>query len=260
MVSATLYSKNEVETIIKRNVSGKDLSSSFVTTVRGIQVNLENKDYAIFLGAKSQFKEQITSLVKSAGYLIKKDNSRGIRLHGHPEQHLLGYKELIDCIEQCEIDGLGYGRDRNPIFVDKNKTEDDLFLVSAKKIKTLVDNDLGHILKLCAREILYADYRCSRITKGQSDSYSAEQGYREHVVPCTMLAELAALKLKAGESIEMVAKFLKEHLAIILINKKEADLLDNEFGFKTTMPDHWEIGDSVYARLECAEIPFTLFD
>lgn len=260
MASATLYSKNEVETIIKRDVSGKDLSSSFVTTVRGIQVNLENKDYAIFLGAKSKLKKQIKSLVKGAGYLVKKDNTRGIRLHGRSEQHLLGYKELIDCIEQCKIDGLGYGRDRNPIFVDKYKTEDDLFLVSAKKIKTLVDNDLGHILRLCAREILYADYRCSRITKGQSDSYSAEQGHREHVVPCTMLAELAALKLKGGESIEMVAKFIEEHLVIVLINKNEADLLDNEFGLKTVMPANWEVGGSVYARLECAEIPFTLFD
>jgi 2-succinyl-5-enolpyruvyl-6-hydroxy-3-cyclohexene-1-carboxylate synthase len=54
-----------------------------------------------------------------------------------------------------------------------------------------------------------------------------------------MLAELAALKLKAGESIEMVANSIKEHLVIILINKN---------------------GGSVYVRLEYTEPPSTLFD
>jgi hypothetical protein len=47
-----------------------------------------------------------------------------------------------------------------------------------------------------------------------------------------MLAELAALKLKAGESIEMVANSIEEHLVIVLINKDGEDLLDIQFGLK----------------------------
>jgi hypothetical protein len=47
-----------------------------------------------------------------------------------------------------------------------------------------------------------------------------------------MLAELAVLKLEAGESIEMVANSIKEHLVIVLINKNGEDLFDIEFGLK----------------------------
>jgi hypothetical protein len=75
-----------------------------------------------------------------------------------------------------------------------------------------------------------------------------------------MLAELAALKLKAGESIEMVANSIKEHLVIVLINKNGEDLLDIEFGLKAFMTANWENGGSVYVRLKYAEPPSTLFD
>jgi hypothetical protein len=75
-----------------------------------------------------------------------------------------------------------------------------------------------------------------------------------------MLAELAALKLKASESIEMVANSIKEHLVIVLINKNGEDFLDNQFGLKTFMTANWENEASVYVRLEYAEPPSTLFD
>jgi hypothetical protein len=75
-----------------------------------------------------------------------------------------------------------------------------------------------------------------------------------------MLAESSALKLKAGESIEMVANCIKEHLVIVLINKNGEYFLDNEFGLKTFMIANWENGGSVYVRLEYAEPPSTLFD
>jgi hypothetical protein len=75
-----------------------------------------------------------------------------------------------------------------------------------------------------------------------------------------MLTELAALKLKASESIEIVANSIKEHLVIVLINKDGEDLLDIEFGLKTFMTANWENGGSVYVRLKYAEPPSTLFD
>jgi hypothetical protein len=75
-----------------------------------------------------------------------------------------------------------------------------------------------------------------------------------------MLAELAALKLKASESIEMVANSIKEHLVIVLINKDGEDFLNNQFGLKTFMTANWGNGGFVYVRLEYTEPPSTLFD
>jgi hypothetical protein len=66
--------------------------------------------------------------------------------------------------------------------------------------------------------------------------------------------------LQVGESIEMIANSIKEHLIIVLINKNGEDLLDNKCGLKTIMTANWENGGSVYVRLEYAGPPSTLFD
>ena len=55
-------------------------------------------------------------------------------------------------------------------------------------------------------------------------------------------------------SVTEVAQMIKNNLAIVLITNEEAELLDNELDMQTTMPEGWNFGDSVFARLELAKI------
>jgi hypothetical protein len=55
-------------------------------------------------------------------------------------------------------------------------------------------------------------------------------------------------------SVTEVAQMIKNNLAIVLITNEEAELLDNELDMQTSMPEGWQFGDSVFARLETAQI------
>jgi len=51
-----------------------------------------------------------------------------------------------------------------------------------------------------------------------------------------------------------IAQMIKTNLAIVLITNEEAELLDNELDMQTSMPEGWKFGDSVFARLDAANI------
>jgi hypothetical protein len=57
-----------------------------------------------------------------------------------------------------------------------------------------------------------------------------------------------------GKTLSEMAQFLKTHLAIVLVTKQEAEKMDIELGMRTSMPDGWNWGDSVFSRLEVAGI------
>jgi hypothetical protein len=47
---------------------------------------------------------------------------------------------------------------------------------------------------------------------------------------------------------------IKTNLAIVLITNEEATKLDYELDMQTNMPEGWNFGDSVFARLNFAQI------
>lgn len=59
-----------------------------------------------------------------------------------------------------------------------------------------------------------------------------------------------------GRSDQEVAAYIREHVKIVEITKEEACLLDHKanFNLKTQMPEGWEVGGDVYARLAAAGI------
>jgi hypothetical protein len=55
-------------------------------------------------------------------------------------------------------------------------------------------------------------------------------------------------------SVTEIAQMIKNNLAIVLITNEEAELLDNELDLQTSMPEGWEFGHDVFARLNIAQI------
>lgn len=80
--------------------------------------------------------------------------------------------------------------------------------------------------------------------------------YREHVVPRALIAHKVHAMFAAGASNTEVATYIQEHIKIVEISEEEARRLDHKanFGLKTKMPEGWEPGGDIYARLAAAGI------
>ena len=97
------------------------------------------------------------------------------------------------------------------------------------------------------------------ITVGKSENWTEDNSYREHVVPCDLIIENAFIMFENGSSIEEVSVMINQNLFIVLITPQEANILDSKLGMKTTMPEGWEFGDNVFARLDTAGIKYKNF-
>jgi len=80
----------------------------------------------------------------------------------------------------------------------------------------------------------------------------------EHVVPLLLLARKCTELLLTGVPLMQVACWMQPYMAIIEIKRDEAHYLNDIIGWEHHMPPNWEFDrDSIYARLEQAEIGFT---
>jgi len=80
-------------------------------------------------------------------------------------------------------------------------------------------------------------------------------GYREHVVPCCLIRDIAFDMYDKQRTVDDVAEMVGRLLRIAYITKKEANRLNTKLGLRTSMPAGWdpETG-SVMARLDAAKI------
>lgn len=135
----------------------------------------------------------------------------------------------------------------------KEIAEREIFYKIVKRYKHAIDNEDQNMLDL-ARKLLEGDEIDHLITVGHSAMRTVDESYREHPVPCIMIHnELIAMYLRRCSLTEM-AQFLKQHLAVILVHPKEAEKMDIELGLRTTMPEGWTWGGSIFARLNSAEV------
>lgn len=86
---------------------------------------------------------------------------------------------------------------------------------------------------------------------------------RQYAIPRRALAQQCKELFNAGQSTEQVAQFLKRHLALVRVSKKEHVQLssDIELGLGQWMPDGWQFDvDDVLARIHLAKIELVLND
>lgn len=93
---------------------------------------------------------------------------------------------------------------------------------------------------------------------GQSNAYNGK-GRREHVVPRKVIVDECHEMLRRGEDDARIARFIKDHLKIVLITHEECELLDRKanHGMKQAMPTDWVVGGDAFARLTAAGIAWT---
>lgn len=78
--------------------------------------------------------------------------------------------------------------------------------------------------------------------------------WREHPNPCDWIVAQGFKMYAEGKSIPEVAEMIKRNLKLLIISKKEQELLDFKLGLKTTMPQGFEDGHDPLARIHYAGI------
>lgn len=138
--------------------------------------------------------------------------------------------------------------------VTSNRTSDNGYFL--KKVATVIHAMDGGDLDVLCRAGMGFDSHDNLMTIGYSVAASSQVAisgdseglWREHLVPCCIVIEEARRMAEAGASAPAIAQMLKTNLAIMIITKEEQVTLDSRY--KTTMPDGWKFGDSVFARLD----------
>jgi hypothetical protein len=76
-----------------------------------------------------------------------------------------------------------------------------------------------------------------------------DNGYKEHVVPCAYIRNIAFRMYHDGRTEDDVAKMVRRILKIALLTPDEANRVDQKY--KIAMPDSWDYTkDSITARLD----------
>lgn len=90
--------------------------------------------------------------------------------------------------------------------------------------------------------------------KGREQERNGKNAYREHIVPCDFIMREGKRMFDAGATPEEVATMFEQNTFILKISDEEANLLDNVLGLRTVMPEGWQFGQDVYARITFANI------
>jgi len=162
--------------------------------------------------------------------------------------------ELLEVATEIKDFLLSEGLSRQGRRTKRQTSDDGYFEGAAEIIKTAVKTGFWHILD---RNSLGFDAHDSLITVGKSTEMLANPDapqWREHIVPCTMIIEEAVSLFEAGQTIPVVAQMLKINLAIVVITAEEAKRLDAVY--QTTMPEGWNFGDDIFARLDAMGINY----
>ena len=225
----------------------------------GIKCEIKKKHYTIGWDAKPEYVKVMREKFIDAGFT----ENRGKRAEKRKDDRdfmniqfdgdvLENFWVLLGIIESIEtIVKKVRGQAIKPI--PREVSERNIFEKIAKTLKFHIDIEHGFGLDN-PRASLESDSIDHLITIGESVNRTKENTYREHIVPCVMIYNQAIKMIQENRTITEIAQMLKQNLAIVLITNEEAELLDNELDMQTSMPENWKFGDSVFARLDAAQI------
>lgn len=90
--------------------------------------------------------------------------------------------------------------------------------------------------------------------EGENQRKNFKNPYCEHVTPCDWMLRTGIDMCNIGASVSDIADMIDRNFWIAYISDQEADLLNNHFKWKTTMPPNWKDGDDPMERLYQAGI------
>jgi len=233
----------------------------FLITNNGIKCELKTNHYTVAWRAKPEHVAEIRKRIIEAGFTEKlgkrtnqrKDDIDFINIFFEETSDLLdNFWVIVNIIESIEsivkkIRGIAI----KPIA--REISERNIFEKIAKRFRYFINNEDGFGLEN-TRALLEGDSIDHLITIGESVNRTKDNTYREHVVPCILIYNQAIAMTLENKSITEIAQMIKSNLAIVLITNQEADKIDNELDLQTSMPEGWEFGHDVFARIVAAGI------
>lgn len=237
----------------------KEQNNFVLYTHNGIKCQIRKGDYTFGWGAKSEDIAEMRKRFLDQGFVEKKgkraekrkDDKDYINIHFDGDI-LDNFWILVNTIENIEtIVKKVRGQAIKPI--PREVSERNIFEKIAKRFKYFIDSEDGFGLEN-TRALLEGDSIDHLITIGESINRTKDNTYREHIVPCIMIYNRAVTMTMENYPTTEVAQMIKSNLAIVLITNEEADKLDNELDLQTTMPEGWEFGNDIFARLNAAGI------
>jgi hypothetical protein len=159
---------------------------------------------------------------------------------------------VVDVIENIEGITARERGSAKKVF-SREVAETNIFEKIAKTYQFAIDNEHQLLLDQ-GRQLLEADTIDHILCRGESVRYEADNGWREHIVPCILIHNEAIRMVQENCSVAEIAQMIATNLAIVRIHKDEAYKLDVELGLRTSMPENWKFGDNVFARLKFAGI------
>jgi hypothetical protein len=242
----------ELFTSLDYAVVKKEEKNLVVFTNNGIKCELKPNRYTFGWTRKPDELEIIRKEITDSGYDLGKYEDKCINVK-FPDKSILESFEYIveklNCIETIKP------RERwqaTKVFTEEI-ADTEIFLKIVKRYRHAIAEKDQRLLD-ATRVLLDGDSIDHLITVGVSKNRTNDDTYREHIVPCIMIHNQLIDMCLNGKTLSEMAQFLKTHLAIVLVTKQEAEKMDIELGMRTSMPDGWNWGDSVFSRLEVAGI------
>lgn len=223
-------------------------------TNNGTKAEIKPEKYTVGFGRTDEERLVIREELTAKGYNVHPDTGKTfIDIDLNLESVMAGFIDLMTVLD--DIQGLVRRRHEGAttkVFT-REQNENEIFMKIAKRYRHAIDNQDQDMLDL-ARQLLNGDSIDHIITRGESQSRTPLDTYREHIVPCVMIHNHAIKMTQENESLTKIAHMIATNLAIVLISNAEQQLLDIELGWRTTMPDGWEFGQDPFARITGANI------
>jgi hypothetical protein len=133
-------------------------------------------------------------------------------------------------------------------------------LIIVRHFRNLIEADLGKGFNTrIFQHMLHPEYDFVGI--GKSTEVTNDSGFHpQHVVPCAVLIHETRRIIKENKLTDVeIAGLLQKHWKIARITKAQANKIDYELRYKSTMPPEWKFEDGdTLARLKLAEIDLIL--
>lgn len=225
-----------------------------VYTFNGIKSEIKKKHYTFGWLRSPEDLELIKEAFLTKGYKLseKHKSENCVNILFTDMDPLEQFWLLVETIEEIEgIVAKERGQARK-VFA-KEVDEENKFVKIVKRYQNAIENKDQELLDI-ARNLLSSDSIDRMIVRGQSVDFVPEKAYREHAVPCILIHNEIIRMVLEDRPVTEITQMIISNLAIVMINDDQAYKLDVELGLRSSMPDGWKFGDSIYARFDAAKI------
>lgn len=222
-------------------------------TRNGIKTEVKPRWYTLGYGRSSEDLDVLESELRDAGFPVKDRKNSVINISYQEGEDVMSRFWEIVAFEEGLDAIVARARGSATRAFPADVADRAIWSKIARAYRFAIDNEHQHMLD-DHRHMLCADAVDHLITIGSSRARTADDSYREHVVPCVMIHNRAIEMTQLDASTVEIAAMIAANMMIVQITTAEAKRMDEDLGMRTTMPTGWIWGDDPLARLRHAGI------